>query len=200
MVALLAADACRPPSEPSSLCWADGVGGGVIPPPQIPIGNWNASSLTNSPHLLHRRSCYFYFWKGIRRALVPNLQCCCFLTRPTSFRPCVRERDTTSLNSISTLPVYLYVKIKSLKCTCVHNSVKTLRNYTNLFMFKRFFFNLENSIFPHKAKAACFCAFVNALFGRLLRGFFFGFVFVFFWLFFFPFLPDNMAVLKRIAD
>lgn len=38
------------------------------------------------------------------------------------------------------------------------------------------FFNLEKDIFPHKAKVACFCAFVNALFGRIFSfGLFFPF-------------------------
>lgn len=62
------------------------------------------------------------------------------------------EMDTTSLNSIFTLPVYVY-ETNNLKCTCVHNSVKTLKNYTNLFMLKRdFFFNLDHI----QAKVACF--------------------------------------------
>lgn len=60
-------------------------------------------------------------------------------------------------------------------------------------MLKDFFFYLEDNIFPLKAKVACFCAFVNALFGRLFGrgvvwgGFFGGGAF-----------SDNMAMLQGL--
>lgn len=46
--------------------------------------------------------------------------------------------ETACLRDAVTMPVYL---CKSLQCTYVHNFVKTLRNYTNLFMSS--FFNVE---------------------------------------------------------
>uniref|UniRef100_A0A0E9XH35 Uncharacterized protein n=1 Tax=Anguilla anguilla TaxID=7936 RepID=A0A0E9XH35_ANGAN len=48
-----------------------------------------------------------------------------------------RKGNSSSFKKEITLPVYL---CKTLKCTCVHNFVKTLRNYTNLFMSSFFLF------------------------------------------------------------
>lgn len=52
-----------------------------------------------------------------------------------------RERErTVRLRNAVTMPVYL---CKSLQCTYVHNFVKTLRNYTNLFMSSFFLFRIK---------------------------------------------------------
>lgn len=51
----------------------------------------------------------------------------------------ISEMDTTSLNSIFHF-LCMCMKQNHFNCTCVHNSVKTLKNYTNLFMLKKIFF------------------------------------------------------------